>query len=182
MKNLPNILTLARIAMLPVLIGLLFIEESWAVWTCFGLYVLAALTDFADGWLARKMNVVSAFGKFLDPIADKILVVCLLVSFVATGRIEGLWLIPLLVILIREFIVAGLREYLGPHGISLPVTQLAKWKTTIQMIAMGFLLIGPFAPYCLETGLIGLGIASILTAITGWLYLKTGFTHMKTLG
>ncbi len=182
MKNIPNILTLARIAILPVLVGLLFVPEDWAVWTCFALYVFAAVTDFIDGWLARKMNATSAFGKFLDPIADKILVVCLLVMFVATNRIEGIFLIPLLVILIREFIVAGLREYLGPYNIALPVTQLAKWKTTIQMIAMGFLLIGPYATYCHEAGLAGLTVAALLTAITGWGYLKTGFFHMKKIG
>lgn len=179
MWTLPNILTMGRIIVLPFML-LCFLYESAAVtWVCFGLYTLAALTDFFDGWAARKFNQVSAFGTFLDPISDKIFVGCLLVMLVGFGRLEDLWIIPVLAILFREFLISGLREFLGPHDVKLPVTNLAKWKTTLQMIALGFLILAPVLPYVGVIGQWSLMGAAILTIITGWGYVKAGWAFMK---
>ncbi len=176
MKQLPNILTFIRIGSLPVLIYLLYLSDAWAVWTALGLYIFAAITDFLDGYLARKMNIVSDLGTFLDPIADKIFIASLLIAFAALGRLEGLWIIPAIMILVREFFISGLREFLGPKDIKVPVSKLAKWKTTIQMVALGFLVIaGDF----LFIGQVTLALAAALTVITGWSYLKAGAEHIK---
>ncbi len=182
MLNIPNILTIARIILLPFMMSLFFLESTYgavATWACFALYVIAALTDFLDGFLARKLNQISAFGTFLDPISDKIFVGCLLVLLVGFGRLEGLWMIPVMLILFREFLISGLREFLGPQNIKLPVTNLAKWKTTLQMLSLGVLVLAPVMPYALEIGQWSLLAASILTLITGWGYLKAGLEVMK---
>lgn len=183
MHNLPNILTFFRIAILPVIIALFFFPEAWAAWTALGLYTLACITDFLDGYLARKMKTESALGKFLDPISDKIFVASLLIVLAGFDRLEGLWVIPAIVILMRELLVSGLREFLGPQNIQLPVSKLAKWKTTVQMFALGFLVVGHHGDIILpNTILYGHGlitIAALLTVITGWSYLTTGLKHIK---
>lgn len=179
MKHIPNILTFSRIALLPLLIGLIFVIENWAIWTVFALYVFVSITDFLDGYLARKWKVESAIGTFLDPISDKIFVICILVALIAANTIEGIWILAVYVILIRELLVSGLREYLGPKNVQLPVTKLAKWKTTIQMVALGLLLLAPIHPIIYDAGLWGLAIAALLTAITGWGYVKTGWVYLR---
>lgn len=176
MKQIPNILTLSRMALLPVLIWLLYIPYVWALYAALGLYVLSALTDFLDGYLARKLKIVSPFGTFLDPIADKVFVAVILITLVDIGRLEMFWTIPVIIIFTREFLVSGMREFLGPKNIKLPVTNLAKWKTTFQMIALGVLIYG--GPFLL-TGQILLSIAAILTVITGWQYLSAGLKHLN---
>lgn len=184
MRNLPNLLTFFRILILPVIIWLMFVDESWAGWTALGLYTVACITDFLDGYIARSMAFESALGKFLDPISDKIFVASLLIVLVGFDRLDGLWMIPAIIILIREFLVAGLREFLGPQNIQLPVSKLAKWKTTVQMVAMGFLVIGdygdPVLPNTLTYGQWGITAAAILTVITGWSYLSTGLKHIQS--
>ncbi|MCD8497766.1 MAG: CDP-diacylglycerol--glycerol-3-phosphate 3-phosphatidyltransferase [Alphaproteobacteria bacterium] len=182
MQNIPNALTVLRILLIVPMTALFFFETTaggWVIWLNFGLYVIAAITDFLDGWLARKYKITSPFGTFLDPISDKILVGCLLVLLVAFGRLEGLWLIAVLAIMTREFLISGLREYLGPHNVKMPVTKLAKWKTATQMLALGLLIIGPVLPYTLLAGQILLCVAALITAITGWGYLKAGLAHMR---
>ena len=183
MTSLPNLLTLGRIALIPLIIILLYIPASWAAWTALFFYVIACATDYVDGYLARRMNEVSDIGKFLDPIADKIMVGSLLIALAAMDRLAGIWVIAAIVILVREFLVSGLREYLGPKNVKLPVSNMAKWKTTLQMIALGFLIMGPFGnsvlPHTLLIWQIGLTIAAILTVVTGWGYLKAGFFHMR---
>ena len=136
MKNLPNVLTFLRIAILPVIIGLFYVPDSWAAWSALALYIFASITDYLDGHLARKWHVISPVGTFLDPIADKIFIVALLIVIAAFDRLEGIWLIPAILIIIREIFVSGLREFLGPKNVQLPVSKLAKWKTTVQMIAL----------------------------------------------
>lgn len=183
MLNLPNILTIARIVLLPFMFACFALEAQFGavvIWVCFVLYVLAAMTDFFDGWAARKFNQISAFGTFLDPISDKIFVGCLLVLLVGFGRLEGVWMIPVLLILFREFLISGLREFLGPHNVKLPVTNLAKWKTTLQMVALGFLVLGPVMPYVSEIGRWSLLGAAILTLITGWGYVKAAWPYLNT--
>lgn len=180
--NLPNLLTLSRMAMLPVLVGLFFVPGTAAAWGALGLYIVAAVTDFLDGHLARSMNAMSDLGRFLDPISDKIFVAVLLVTLVEFDRLPGVWIIPAIVILSREFMVSGLREYLGPKNIQVPVSRLAKWKTGIQMTALGFLVIGDYGdvlvPHTLAIGQWGLLVAAGITVYTGWFYLKTGILHI----
>lgn len=185
MRNLPNILTWSRIGIIPPLIFLMMQEPAWCSWTALGLYTYACVTDFFDGYLARKMNVISAIGKFLDPIADKLLIAALLLTLAALDRLADLWIIPALVILIREIFIAGLREYLGPLDVKLPVSLLAKWKTTSQMFCLGFLIVGPYAenvlPFdltSLEVGHWLLAIAAVLSVITGWNYTVVGFQYI----
>lgn len=183
MRNLPNILTFLRIAILPIIIGLFFIPESWAAWTALTFYTIACITDFMDGYLARKWKVISPIGTFLDPIADKIFIVAILIVLADYDRIEGLWLIPAIIILIREILISGLREYLGPKNIQLPVSKLAKWKTTAQMVALGFLIMGNYGnsvlPHTLLYGQVLLTIAAVLTVMTGWRYVVEGIKHIK---
>ncbi|PJB69529.1 MAG: CDP-diacylglycerol--glycerol-3-phosphate 3-phosphatidyltransferase [Alphaproteobacteria bacterium CG_4_9_14_3_um_filter_47_13] len=181
-KNLANKLTLTRLALLPFIIILLFLPEhwAWAAWTCLVLYIIGALTDFLDGWVARKFDQVTEFGKLFDPIADKIFVVAILVMLIESGRVEWIGTLAILVILVREFTISGLREFLGGHDIKLPVTSLAKWKTATQMLATGLLIISPVTPLYID--LFGLGCliaAASLTALTGWHYLQGALEHFK---
>ncbi len=177
-KQLPNILTVSRLLLLPVIFGLFFFAEAWAAWTCLVLYAIGAATDWFDGWYARKHNIVTPFGTFLDPIADKVFVAALLILLVGFSRLDGLWMALPVLILTREFLVSGMREFLGPKNIKVPVTKLAKWKTTSQMVAIGFLIIGPHLAYATLAGKLLLLIATVLTIVTGWQYLKAGKDHI----
>lgn len=182
MLTFATILTLGRLALLPLIVVLLFIPAGWAAWGALIIYIAGALTDWLDGWVARQFDQSSNFGRFLDPLADKIFVVVILLMLTAVDRIDGIWVLAVIVILVREFAVAGLREFLGPKGIAVPVSPLAKWKTTTQMIATGLLIIGPFAPYGFFVhlaGLISLAAAAVLTALTGWQYMKASWSHLK---
>ncbi len=178
MNNLANILTVARLALLPFIIMLMFIDRSWAAWTVLILYSLGALTDWLDGWVARRWNQVSEFGKFMDPISDKIFVAVVLVMLIATHRIEGVFVLAVIAILIREFLVAGMREFLGPRNIKLPVTKLAKWKTASQMVATGLLILKPVSQTAEIAGLTLLCVSAVLTVITGWDYIRTGWKYL----
>lgn len=177
MLTIPTLLTLARLIVLPLLIWLILANHVWAA---LGLYILGAITDFLDGYLARKLGQVTPFGTFLDPIADKIYVCAMFIALVSTGQIAGYGLAAVIIILSREFLVAGLREYLGPKNVQLPVSTLAKWKTTAQLIATAFLLVAGAMPYADIIGNGLLWIAALLTVMTGYAYLKTGLAHMKT--
>ncbi len=179
--NPANILTMSRILVIPFIVALFYIEADWSRWTAFGLYVLACVTDFFDGYIARSMNMVSALGRFLDPIADKLLVAAIILMMVATATLSGLAVLPGLVILLREITVSGLREYLAELQVGMPVSKLAKWKTAIQMVALGVLLVGPAGPAGVPVSLIGEGLlwlAAVLTLVTGYDYLRAGAEHM----
>lgn len=180
--NLPNLLTYARIVMVPIVVGCVVYEGDWARWLALAIFVLAAVTDFFDGYLARAWAQQSNLGRMLDPIADKLLVAAVLLALTRVGTIAGYSLWAALVILCREILVSGLREFLAELRVSVPVSQLAKWKTTIQMIALAFLLAGP-AGDKLVTGVTEVGIAllwaaAILTLYTGYDYFKTGIDHL----
>lgn len=180
--NLPTFLTVSRIVLLPVIAALLFAPNEWSLWApwlCLGLYILCALTDFLDGYFARKFEQVTAFGTFLDPISDKIFVGVLLIALIACGYLSGPWVIAAMVIITREFLISGLREYLGPKNVKLPVSNLAKWKTAFQMIALGFLVTGPALSFGVMAGNILLSLAALLTVITGWDYIKASIPHFK---
>lgn len=185
MWSIPNIMTMARILLLPFIVALLYIPEAWAAWVALAFYIIAALTDFLDGFVARKMNMESAFGRFLDPIADKVFIASLLLLLVGFGRLQGVWIIAGIIILARELLISGLREFLGPENITFPVTRLAKWKTTVQMFALGFLIVGDYGdvilPYTLEIGHLLILIAAVLTVITGWAYFKVGLKHIESM-
>jgi len=183
--SLPNLLTLARIALIPVVAVLLYVPAPWASWAALAVYLVAAVTDWLDGYLARRLNAASPLGRFLDPIADKLLVTAIIVLLIANGTIGPITAIPALVILCREILVSGLREYLAELGVGMPVSKLAKWKTASQMVALGLLILGPTAIWGyspLLPGLALLWIAGVLTAITGWDYLKAGLHHMQRQG
>jgi cardiolipin synthase len=182
LRHLPNILTISRIVLLPVLIGLFFIPGALAAWTALAVYIFCAVTDFFDGYLARRYGSTSGFGTFLDPISDKIFVAALLFALATFDRMDGYWMIPGIIILGREFLISGLREFLGSQNIKVPVSRLAKWKTGFQMTALGFLVIGDYGdailPNTLLIGQVLLTVAAVITLITGWNYLKAGFVHI----
>ena len=182
MLNLPNLLTLSRIFTIPIVIGLFYWDSPTTRWVMVGLFTIACITDFFDGYLARRSNQVSSFGRFLDPIADKLLIAALLLMLVGFERMT-VWTYPAaVIILMRELSVSGLREFLAQAHVSVPVTSLAKWKTTLQMITLGFLIVGKDAPNWIPAqmiGEIGLWLAAVLTLITGYDYFKAGLKHMR---
>ena len=186
LTNLPNLLTLSRIGVIPLLIATFYIESDLGNWLGLGVLVYAGVTDFIDGLVARLMSQQSELGRFLDPIADKLLVGSLLVMLLAFDRIGGLAVLPALVILCREILVSGLREFLAGVETTMPVSRLSQWKTTLQMIALGFLLVGPDGPYfgplsTSEIGIIGLWLAALITIITGYDYLRAGLRRVDEL-
>jgi len=179
MLNLPNILTLSRIAAIPLVVACFWLERGWAQWLSSILFVAACVTDWFDGYFARRYHQISRFGRFLDPIADKLLVAAALVMMVNSGTLRGVHVLAALIILAREILVSGLREFLAELRVGLPVSQLAKWKTGTQMVAIAVLLLGDAVPlWVTNVGLVLIWLASILTLITGYDYLQTGLRHM----
>ena len=188
MLTLPNLLTLSRILAVPILVFLLWRPTPIDYGITFILYCLVGVTDYFDGYLARAQGQISRLGQFLDPIADKIMVAAVIVMLIASRKmsgepvINGLHIIPALVILLREIIVSGLREFLAPLNVSVPVSALAKWKTTLQLVALGALILGGTFPYELwihQVGLTCLWAAAVLTMVTGYDYLRIGLKHME---
>jgi len=177
--NLPNLLTLSRIAAIPLVIACFWLDRGWAQWLSMILFVIAAVTDWFDGYFARRYHQISRLGRFLDPIADKLLVAAALVMLVDSGTLRGLNVLAALIILAREILVSGLREFLAELRVGLPVSQLAKWKTGAQMVAIAALLVGDAAsPYVTQIGVVLIWVAAALTLITGYDYLQTGLKHM----
>lgn len=172
-KNIPNYLTVVRIIVIPIIVLSFYLENSKLAHQLGAImFVFASVTDFFDGYIARKFNIVSNFGEFFDPIADKLLVGCVLIMLVKKGRVGE---IPCLLILAREFLVAGLREFLAQIRVSVPVSRLAKIKTFVQMFALTILILGAKGSGVASLDLIGqtaLWIAAILTIITGYSYLR----------
>lgn len=183
--NLPNLLTLSRVLATPIVCLLLLAGTATASWLAFGFYLYACITDFFDGYLARARSQQSSFGRFLDPVADKLLVASILLILVGIDRLNDVDMLAAVVILCREILVSGLREHLAELQVGVPVTRLAKWKTTIQMIALGLLVAGDVGPTVFgvtmtEIGAYGLWLAAALTLITGYDYLRAGITHMNS--
>ncbi|PKQ04675.1 MAG: CDP-diacylglycerol--glycerol-3-phosphate 3-phosphatidyltransferase [Alphaproteobacteria bacterium HGW-Alphaproteobacteria-11] len=180
--NLPNLLTYFRIALVPAVVACFYIPGDAGHWAALFLFIVAGLTDFFDGYLARAWEQQSNLGRMLDPIADKLLVAVVLIALTWQGVIAGFSLWAAIIILCREILVSGLREFLAELRVSVPVTQLAKWKTAIQMVALGFLLGGPAAdkimPGITEMGLTLLWAAAILTLYTGYDYFRAGIHHL----
>lgn len=179
--TLPNLLTFVRIALIPVVVVLFYFDRPLSHWLAAFFFVLACITDYLDGYFARTLKQTTRFGIFLDPIADKLLVAAILLMLAGFGRIQGINLIPAVIILCREILVSGLREFLAEVHVSVPVSQLSKWKTAIQMVALTFLIIEhiPGSPIPIDAiGILGLWIAALLTLITGFDYLRAGLKHM----
>lgn len=180
--SLPNLLTYGRVAAVPVVAGLLFWPlEDWARWSALAVFIVAAITDFFDGYLARAWSQQSSLGRMLDPIADKLLVAVCLLMLAADEAITGLNLWAAIIILSREILVSGLREFLAELRVSVPVTRVAKYKTALQLVALGFLIAPPKGLSFLNTEGIGLGLlwaAALLTLYSGWDYMRAGLKHM----
>ncbi len=180
LTTLPNVLTLARILAIPAVVGLLYLDSAPARWAAFALFVAAAITDWLDGKLARARGEVSPLGRFLDPIADKLLVAAVVVMLVASGDVAGAAVVAAIVILCREILVSGLREYLAELSVPMPVSRLAKWKTAAQLAALSLLILAPLLPLALLVAADALlWTAAGLTLITGWDYLVRGVKHMQ---
>jgi len=173
LRQLPNQLTIARIVAVPVLCLFIAMGDGWLRWLALVIYVAAAVTDWLDGFLARRMNMQSDLGRMLDPIADKLLVGCLIVTFAFTHDFWGLDLVPAIAILMREIFIAGLREFMGKRDVSVPVTFLAKWKTTAQLVAFFFVILGGLLPGFNVIADLLLWIAAAMTVWTGWQYLRS---------
>ena len=190
MLTLPNLLTLSRIFAVPILVFLLWRPTPIDYAITFVLYCIVGITDYFDGYLARAQGQISRLGQFLDPIADKIMVAAVIIMLMASRRangdppiIEDLHIIPALIILLREMIVSGLREFLADLRVSMPVSHLAKWKTTLQLVALGALILGGALPaeYWIHlVGLASLWAAAALTLVTGYDSLRIGLGHMDS--
>ena len=188
MLSLPNLLTLSRILAVPILVFLLWRPAPWDYAVTFVLYCIVAITDYFDGYLARARGSISRLGQFLDPIADKIMVASVLVMLMASRKADGDapiiqdWtVIPALIILLREIMVSGLREFLAELKVLVPVSALAKWKTTFQLVALGALILGgafPAQHWIHVVGIASLWAAALLTLVTGYDYLRVGLRHM----
>lgn len=190
--SLPNILTYARIAAIPVVVGCIYAQSIldgplWLRWVAVAVFIAAGVTDYLDGYYARAWNQQSAFGRMLDPIADKLLVASCLLMLAADGIIHGWSLWAAIVILCREILVSGLREYLAALRVSVPVTKLAKWKTTMQLVAIGFLLAGEAGDEAVrvtafvtvtQIGLLLLWASALITIYTGYDYFRAGIHHL----
>jgi len=185
--SLPNMLTYARIIAVPLVVLCFFVEGNLqssdnSRWAALAIFAIASITDFFDGYLARIWQQTSTIGRMLDPIADKLLVSACLLLLAADGTIAGWTLWAAIIILCREVLVSGLREYLAELKVSVPVSRLAKWKTAAQMVALSFLLAGPagekILPYTTEIGIVLLWISAILTLYTGWDYFRAGLKHV----
>lgn len=181
--NIPNLLTMIRIWAIPAIVLTFFSNSPFWAWTGVILFALAGITDYMDGYLARHLNQLSRFGRVLDPIADKLLVGAILLMLAYSGRLEYLGIIPAVIIMCREILVSGLREFLAEINVGCPVTRLAKWKTTCQMIALPVLMMTKVYTGCFDTflsilGMIALWGAAILTVITGYDYWKSGRKYM----
>lgn len=186
LTDLPNVLTLLRIASIPLLVALVAVQASWADGVACLLYVAACITDYLDGMLARRWKQNSDLGRMMDPIADKLLVGALLLTLAGYGRLHDGALFAAVIILVREILVSGLREYMASQRATLPSTRLAKWKTGIQMAAIGCLLAGDDMPPVIgmgyfsfaTVGAILLWISVIPTVLSGWGYLVIGLARM----
>jgi len=179
--NIANFLTIARIIVIPIIVICIYLKSPFYGWVAFTLFCIASITDYFDGYIARIRNEITNFGTFLDPIADKLLVSAVILILTSKGIIADWETIPALIILLREIAVSGLREYLAGIKISVPVSRIAKLKTSIQLIALALLILSESQITLLPIvfiGKIALWIAGILTLYTGFDYLKSGIKHL----
>jgi cardiolipin synthase (CMP-forming) len=180
--HLPNLLTLARIALTPVFVAAFWLDMPGGRWTAFVLFVIAAVTDYADGWIARRRNVVSRLGAMLDPIADKLLISAALLMLVYMDDIRGFVIIPALIILAREILVSGMREFLATISVQIPVSSISKFKTVVQVVAIAMLVLAPAIEHVWgwvhRAGIVSLWGAAVLTIYTGFSYVRANVAHV----
>jgi cardiolipin synthase len=181
--NLPNILTYGRIAASPLVGATYYIPGNWGPWIAFTIFVVASVTDYFDGYLARAWKQQSALGRMLDPIADKLLVSVAILVLAVDGMFDGTSFWAAVIILMREIFVSGLREFLAELRVSVPVTRLAKWKTTMQLIAVAALLIAPALQGARQGIIINIGLTffwatAVVTLYTGFDYFRAGLKHL----
>jgi cardiolipin synthase (CMP-forming) len=181
--HLPNLLTFARIALTPLFVAAFWLDMPLGRWVVFGLFLVAAVTDYADGWVARRRNVESRLGQMLDPIADKLLIACALVMLVYMDDIRGWVIIPALVILAREILVSGMREFLATISVQVPVSLLSKMKTVLQVVAIAMLIVAPAIEHVWgwvhRAGILTLWAAAVLTIYTGFSYVQANLAHVS---
>jgi cardiolipin synthase (CMP-forming) len=184
---LPNLLTYGRIAAVPVVVGLMYWQSImggalWLRWLALAIFIAAGISDILDGYFARMWGQHSSLGRMLDPIADKLLVASCLLMLAAEKSIHGWTLFAAVIILCREILVSGLREFLAELRVGVPVTRLAKWKTFGQLVAIGFLIAGEAGekvlPQTVEIGIVLLWLSAIVTLYTGWDYMRAGLRYM----
>ena len=182
LKMVPNWMTILRIMVAPVIAVLIWLDDvKTGYMPALALFVLASISDFIDGWMARRLGVVSKLGAMLDPIADKVLIGTCLVSLAHVTE-DGWWFIlPAIIIMTREFLISGLREFMAGRSVNMPVSVLAKWKTTLQLVAIGFLVGAPVFPSLPIANPIGLALlwaAAFVTAQTGFAYYRGVLEHV----
>lgn len=182
--HLPNLLTLARIALVPAFVASFWMDMPAGRWVAFVVFVIAAITDYADGWIARSRNLESRLGQMLDPIADKLLVSTALIMLVYNDDIRGFVIIPALIILAREILVSGMREFLATIAVQVPVSSISKFKTAVQLIALSMLILAPAVEHVWGglhlAGIIALWGAAVLTIYTGFAYVQVNLAHVSS--
>jgi cardiolipin synthase len=181
--HLPNLLTLARIALVPAFVAAFWMPMPMGRWIAFLVFVVAAITDYADGWIARARNLESRLGRMLDPIADKLLVAAALIMLVYNDDIRGFVIIPALIILAREILVSGMREFLATISVQVPVSSVSKFKTAVQLFALAMLILAPAVEHVWGglhyLGIISLWGAAVLTIYTGFSYVQANLAHVS---
>jgi len=183
--SVPNLLCYYRLALIPVMSYLFYVDTAWAAWLNIFLWTLAGLTDFLDGRIARATGQTSIFGKFLDSSTDKLLVGTALMLLIAFDRLEGVWIIPAVIIYLREILISGVREFMALYNVVVPISLLGKWKLTIQMLFMGFLIGGEYGelyvPYAYDIGKYGFLLATAITVISGWDYVAGAWKTIRKI-
>jgi cardiolipin synthase (CMP-forming) len=190
--SIPNLLCYFRVAYIPVMVLLFYLDFSWQdekiswpAWTNVLLYSLAGLSDFLDGIIARKLKQETLLGKFLDSSTDKMVVGVSLMCLVAFQRLTDFWIVLAIIIYLREILISGMREFIALYNVSVPVTWMAKWKLTVQMLFIGFLIAGDYGdaliPHAYAIGKAGFVLATVLTVWSGWDYMRTGWKTIKQL-
>lgn len=183
--NIPNLLCYYRIAIIPVMFVLFYFDGAVTAWINVFLFMLAGLSDFLDGKIARATGQTTLLGKFLDSSTDKMLIGAMLMMLVAFDRLDGLWMIPAIIIFLREILIAGVREFMALYNVIVPISKMGKWKMTIQMFFIGFLIAGEYGemliPYAYEIGKGGFLIATAITITSGYEYMRQAWTTIQEI-
>jgi cardiolipin synthase len=183
--NIPNLLCYYRIVIIPVMVGLFYFDNAVTAWINVVLFALAGLSDFLDGKIARATGQTTLLGKFLDSSTDKMLIGALLMMLVAFDRLDGIWIIPAMIIFLREILIAGVREFMALYNVIVPISKMGKWKMTIQMFFIGFLIAGEYGemliPYAYEIGKAGFLLATLITVTSGYEYMRQAWTTIQEI-
>jgi len=183
--NIPNLLCYYRIVIIPVMVGLFYFDNAVTAWINVALFTLAGLSDFLDGKIARATGQTTLLGKFLDSSTDKMLIGAVLMMLVAFDRLDGIWIIPAMIIFLREILIAGVREFMALYNVIVPISKMGKWKMTIQMFFIGFLIAGEYGqmliPYAYEIGKAGFLLATVITVTSGYEYMRQAWKTIQEI-